>query len=180
VDELGTDWLDSHQSLSLDAPPIEAETSGDPATAESSPSESAQDNGQEIRAEPDPWSVDDVLSDLASELASEPAAGPGPEPEAAIGRAPDGDPAFEADPGGGGAERRCHERVSVIEAALIVDGDHHFPCVILDRSEGGAALRLSDPDQDCAESFTLQPLDGPARRCTQRWREGDKIGVEFS
>ena len=42
-----------------------------------------------------------------------------------------------------------------------------------------AALRLTEPDQQCPTLFDLEPLDGPARRCEVRWRRGDTLGVEF-
>ncbi|MDH3916789.1 MAG: PilZ domain-containing protein, partial [Rhodospirillales bacterium] len=177
-DGTGTGWLESGSSPPLAGSRPEAEAWAETAPAEASSPDPAFEDGQESRPEPEPWSVDDLLPGLASR----PAAGPSPEsePESEPASEPASEPVSEAVPGWGGAERRRHERVSVIEAAVIVDGDHHFPCVILNRSEGGAAIRMSDPDQDCPESFTLRPLDGPARHCTRRWREGDKIGVEFS
>jgi DNA-binding response OmpR family regulator len=80
----------------------------------------------------------------------------------------------------GGAEQREHERTAMFGAALITDGDSHIPCVILDVSAGGAALRLTEPGQQCPTLFDLEPLDGPARRCEVRWRRGDTLGVEFT
>jgi len=59
------------------------------------------------------------------------------------------------------------------------DGDEPIPCVILDISGGGAALRLTEPDQQCPTLFTLEPLEGAPRHCEVRWRRGDTLGVEF-
>lgn len=120
-----------------------------------------------------------------------PEVGPGPAPE--VGRAPNGgadqEPAPQAaaasnqepmPPAPSGAERRVHERVPTFGAALIKDNSGvPVPCAILNQSEGGAALRLSDEDQACPTRFSLEPFDGPARRCEVRWRRGDQIGVEF-
>ncbi len=92
-------------------------------------------------------------------------------------------PAARADgevPETGRAERRRHERKAVVEAAVITDQESHIACVILNLSESGAGIRLSDAELDCPETFTLQPLDGEARRCTQRWRKDAMVGVKFS
>ncbi len=78
------------------------------------------------------------------------------------------------------AERRQHERTPMFGAALITEEGRHISCVVLDVSDGGAALKLSEPDQQCPTLFTLQPLDGPARRCEVRWRKGALLGVEFA
>ena len=80
----------------------------------------------------------------------------------------------------GGAEQRRHDRTAMFGAALITDQDSHIPCVILDVSAGGAALRLTEPGQQCPTLFDLEPLEGPARRCEVRWRRGDTLGVEFT
>jgi CheY-like chemotaxis protein len=96
-----------------------------------------------------------------------PAPRPVPEPEPAWMPAPDT------------VERRRHARATVYAAAVIVDGDGQIPCVILDRSNKGAALLLADPDQPCPTLFTLEPVNGPQCRCEVRWRRGDRIGVEF-
>lgn len=78
------------------------------------------------------------------------------------------------------ADRRRHERKPIVEAAVISDRESHIPCVIINLSENGAGLRLADAEMDCSEIFTLHPLNSPVRRCTQRWRNGDMIGVEFT
>ncbi|MDH3474583.1 MAG: hypothetical protein OEM59_12895, partial [Rhodospirillales bacterium] len=71
------------------------------------------------------------------------------------------------------------ERKLIVEAGVIALGEDSIPCVILDISESGASLMLSDVDQDCPESFTLLPVYGDPRHCRQRWRLGEKVGVEF-
>ena len=91
-----------------------------------------------------------------------------------------GEPYSASAPTMGGAEQREHERAAMFGAALIIDEGSHIPCVILDVSTGGAALRLTEPGQQCPTLFDLEPLDGPARRCELRWRRGDTLGVEFT
>ena len=81
--------------------------------------------------------------------------------------------------GWNGVDRRRHERTAMFGAALIMMGDEPIPCVILDISGGGAALRLTEQDQQCPTLFTLEPLDGAPRHCEVRWRRGDTLGVEF-
>jgi DNA-binding response OmpR family regulator len=107
--------------------------------------------------EPDPWPI------------AEPASAPPPDPE----------PVQASMPAPESTERRRQARATVYGAAVIVDGDSQIPCVILDRSNKGAALLLADPDQPCPTLFTLEPLDGPQCRCEVRWRRGDRIGIEF-
>jgi DNA-binding response OmpR family regulator len=86
---------------------------------------------------------------------------------------------FDQEPEWPGVERRRHERTAMFGAALIMMGDEPIPCVILDISGGGAALRLTEPDQQCPTLFTLEPLEGAPRHCEVRWRRGDTLGVEF-
>ncbi len=95
-------------------------------------------------------------------------------------RAGSGERRSASAPAMGGAEQREHERTAMFGAALIMDRDSHIPCVILDVSAGGAALRLTEPGQQCPTLFDLEPLEGPARRCEVRWRRGDTLGVEFT
>lgn len=86
---------------------------------------------------------------------------------------------FKQEAEGSGTEQRRHERTAMFGAALIMVGDEPLPCVILDVSAGGAALRLTESDQQCPTLFTLEPLEGAPRRCEVRWRRGDTLGVEF-
>lgn len=88
-----------------------------------------------------------------------------------------------SEPGHGDAshsqERRDDPRIPHIEAALIVDTSGPIPCVILNLSERGAALKLPEADRDCPSLFSLELLDGPMQRCEMRWRKGDRVGVAF-
>jgi DNA-binding response OmpR family regulator len=94
------------------------------------------------------------------------------------GREPEGEGPERA-PESGGAEQRRHERTAMFGAALIMVGDEPIPCVILDVSTSGAALRLTEADQQCPTLFTLEPLNSAPRRCELRWRRDDTLGVEF-
>jgi CheY-like chemotaxis protein len=109
----------------------------------------------------------------------EPAAKPVPEPARAQPRPPVPETRFAAMPEVPSGDRRRGDRAMVYRAALILEGDKEIPCAILDLSERGGALRVTDPDQPCPTLFTLKPFDGPARRCEVRWRRGDRIGIEF-
>ena len=86
---------------------------------------------------------------------------------------------FEQDADSSDVDRRRHDRTAMFGAALIMVGDEPLPCVVLDVSAAGAALRLTEPDQQCPTLFTLEPLEGAPRRCEVRWRRGDTLGVEF-
>ena len=79
-----------------------------------------------------------------------------------------------------GAERRRHERNTVIEAAVMTDGTNNIPCAILDLSESGAMLLVSSAALEVPESFVLRPLDGEEHNSVLRWRDADKIGIEFT
>ncbi len=105
-----------------------------------------------------------------------------PEPDLVVS----GDGAIESegfhlgqDTEGVDTDRRRYDRTAMFGAALIMVGDEPLPCVILDVSDAGAALRLTEPDQQCPTLFTLEPLEGAPRRCEVRWRRGDTLGVEF-
>jgi hypothetical protein len=52
-------------------------------------------------------------------------------------------------------------------------------CVILDISEGGAGLRIFEPELELPETFTLEISTGATRECSVRWRSFDKVGVKF-
>ena len=79
-----------------------------------------------------------------------------------------------------GAERRRDERVTTYEAALITNQGRLIPCVILNESNSGVAIRLFDAEIDCPVNFALRSLAGPERKCRLRWRNGDQIGAEFT
>ncbi|MDH3234962.1 MAG: response regulator [Alphaproteobacteria bacterium] len=78
-----------------------------------------------------------------------------------------------------GSERRQHRRFSTVKTAEIIDGEERPPCVVLNLSHGGAALRL--PGQQIPELpvFKLKLQMGAILQCRICWRLGDKIGVRF-
>ena len=181
----------------IGAPDVASEADATPAPEPVSVPESSA----EVRPEPAPAPAQAAVLQPAAPLVNSPGPEPVPQSGHQVDPAPDGraapepepqaagTPAHEAmpelaepaaPPAPSGAERRIHERVPTFGAALIKDGgDVPIPCAILDESVGGAALRLSDEDQVCPTRFTLEPFDGPVRRCEVRWRRGDRIGVEY-
>lgn len=52
-------------------------------------------------------------------------------------------------------------------------------CVILDLSEGGAGLKIFEPEMELPQTFTLEISTGATRQCDIRWRSFDKVGVKF-
>lgn len=125
-----------------------------------------------------PFSVAELIERIEATVfydePAETAAAPAPEAEAATGQDAGQDLGAEQD----GDERRRQVRHELIEAALITDGHDPIACVILNMSEGGAALELVE-EGDCPDVFTLQQLDGPERRCEVRWRKGELLGIAF-
>jgi len=78
-----------------------------------------------------------------------------------------------------GRERRLHpRRACVLPARIVVNGKLLSSCLIVDTSEGGVCLQFDGPI-DVPESFLLEAERGPARGCRVRWRNGNRIGVEF-
>lgn len=80
-----------------------------------------------------------------------------------------------------GQERRQHKRVKTIKTAKIIPGrdSDSTDCVILDVSDGGAAIRLPRNFLHCPSTFTLRFETDRSRQCRVRWRVQDKIGVEY-
>lgn len=55
-----------------------------------------------------------------------------------------------------------------------------IPCTVRNQDQGGADLQLP-PATVAPDHFLLYvPVDGTAYRCVVRWREKDKIGVQFA
>ncbi|MDH3473417.1 MAG: response regulator [Rhodospirillales bacterium] len=77
------------------------------------------------------------------------------------------------------AERRRHSRFNTTKAARIVHGGWQLRCVILNLSQGGAAIWLPSSELDCPAAFELQLHSGPAYDCRVCWRLGNKLGVRF-
>ena len=75
-------------------------------------------------------------------------------------------------------ERRRFSRASVLWEAAIHDGDHTDGCVMLNISEGGALLRVTDPFA-CATSINLDIARVGKLDANVAWRGADAIGVVF-
>ena len=78
-----------------------------------------------------------------------------------------------------GPEKRSQKRFKTIKAAEIIHDNITNHCVVLDISHGGASIRLPRHMQDCPETFILKLHSGRSHHCRIRWRDKDKIGVEF-
>ena len=147
-----------------------------------------------------PFSVAELIQHMESVLAAQPIHPPLPEPTVAP-KAPAAAPARSAQeaagpdrpapaghatsfpvmrPSSSGAERRRHERITSYEAALVTNQGRLIPCVILNESASGVAIRLFDAEIDCPVNFALRSLAGPERKCRLRWRNGDQVGAEFA
>lgn len=79
-----------------------------------------------------------------------------------------------------GPERRQEQRVETTKTAEIVHERGARDCVILNLSDGGAAIRLPHNFLACPSTFTLRFESGRSRRCRVRWRVQDSIGVEYT
>ena len=77
-------------------------------------------------------------------------------------------------------KRRQHDRFTTLKRGLIVNGDDRRPCVVLNGSHGGAAIRLLDRNVNYPSSFRLDFPSGLALQCEVCWRLGDKLGVRFT
>lgn len=78
-------------------------------------------------------------------------------------------------------ERRRHRRFSTLKEGelILAEGEPAVACLILNLSYGGAEIRLPDKGFECPRTFALKLRSGPVRGCELRWRNEDKIGVEF-
>jgi DNA-binding response OmpR family regulator len=70
------------------------------------------------------------------------------------------------------------QRSKTLKSGTILLGGR-IDCVILDLSEGGAGLKVFDPELELPQTFTLEISTGAKRQCEIRWRSFDKIGVKF-
>src|SRR5579863_7588695 len=77
-------------------------------------------------------------------------------------------------------DRRGTPRHRAILGAKIVfqDGFCSMGCVILNFSDRGALLRLSDLCS-CPRSFVLRPRFDPPRKCELAWQQGQIVGVQY-
>jgi hypothetical protein len=66
------------------------------------------------------------------------------------------------------------------QPAWITDGGFAArQCTVIDISEGGARLRVEDP-QFVKPQFQLKfERSSPGRACTVAWKKGDVIGIKF-
>lgn len=81
--------------------------------------------------------------------------------------------------GPSGSDRREQRRFKTLKTARIVHDGARIPCVILNLSHGGAALRLTNRPSGPLTGFTLEQDAAQVRGCTVCWRYRDKIGVRF-
>jgi CheY-like chemotaxis protein len=130
-----------------------------------------------------PFSASELIGHL-EEIAGPGGAGrqvasPEPAPAPAPRPAPPPGTRQTVTPATGESAERPQARSAAHDAALILDGGRQISCTVLDRSEAGVALRLSDPAETCPEQFTLKFLDGPRHRCQVTSRDGGKIEVAF-
>jgi hypothetical protein len=78
------------------------------------------------------------------------------------------------------ADRRDTPRHRAILGAQIVhhDGFCSMGCVILNFSDRGASLRLSDLTS-CPKNFVLRPRFDAPRTCELAWQQGQIVGVHY-
>ena len=55
---------------------------------------------------------------------------------------------------------------------------HIIDCVIVDLSEGGARISISDLPEVVPDYFKLK-LGSIMSKCRVRWRKGNEVGVQF-
>jgi hypothetical protein len=79
-----------------------------------------------------------------------------------------------------GRKSRPSRRRTSQSAWMTIDGSFATrPCTVVDISEGGARLRVDDP-QFVKPRFHLKfERTSPGRACKVAWKKGDLIGVEF-
>lgn len=75
-------------------------------------------------------------------------------------------------------ERRGAQRIKAIKSGRVVWPDT-FDCIVLDVSDGGAAIRLINSDIEIPPSFSLAVRGTADRKCELCWRVDDKAGVRF-
>lgn len=79
-----------------------------------------------------------------------------------------------------GRSRRRHPRTRTLKSAQIIYDNHNClaDCVMINTSESGAALQMSDFTEYPVE-FLLKVHRGPTYRCEVCWQRGNKLGVRF-
>lgn len=74
-------------------------------------------------------------------------------------------------------EERSDERFESMQIGKILLNEG-IDCLILNMSNGGAAIELPDPDMHCPPAFDLQLPSGSILRSRLCWRFQDKLGVK--
>ena len=76
-------------------------------------------------------------------------------------------------------ERHKFPRNSVLLPAILSSGDHEIACEILNLSDGGAKIRLSDP-VDCTSPVCLTIEPHGTLICTIAWQNGHFVGLALN
>jgi PilZ domain len=69
-------------------------------------------------------------------------------------------------------------RVMGVGKISVSETEPSMDCIVIDWSEGGARLRLVEPEK-CPDAFTLFTKDGKTTECRVVWRQEANVGVEF-
>jgi len=118
-----------------------------------------------------PFTMDEMVERMQSVAARarQDAAVPRYQPREGAGEIPDD-----------GDDRRQHRRFATLKMAeLLFDGAPAAPCIVLNLSHSGAALRLTGPPAQLPERFGIRLQSGALLNCQVCWRYGDKVGVRF-
>jgi hypothetical protein len=77
-------------------------------------------------------------------------------------------------------EHRKHDRELTLKTAKIVSSDRlSAACAILNISDGGACILVSNP-LEVPDAFNLvTDFDGTIHGCDVAWRAGNRVGVAF-
>ncbi|MBS0235494.1 MAG: PilZ domain-containing protein [Proteobacteria bacterium] len=77
-------------------------------------------------------------------------------------------------------EQRKFGRRSVFKAAIIAfDDGPRLPCTILDLSDGGAKVRLAEPESLKGEFYLEVPSDDLVIRCQVAYVDADVAGLKY-
>lgn len=75
-------------------------------------------------------------------------------------------------------ERRGSQRLKALKSGRVVWPDT-FDCIVLDVSDGGAAIRLINSEIEIPPNFSLAVRGTRDRKCELCWQVDDKAGVRF-
>ena len=65
-------------------------------------------------------------------------------------------------------------------SSLTIGGVLEAPCVIIETSAGGASVRLRADLAVCADMPATIHLGNESRAARVAWRDGDKVGLQFT